>query len=389
MVISIDWLQLHFNGQIVRSEKYKWETLEFSTQVFLSVENVYLDNYYIASVLSHPRSQILDPDMVIIKIINKVLYDDKLWEILDNFVKSLGLIYKGITRLDICADFNTFKFGKHPENLINEFMKLDIRKVGQGKGTVHFEQSDRMKYQTLKFGTSKSLICCYLYNKSKELQQVKMKDYIIDKWRASGIDCNRDVWRLEFSIKGDSLALLDEETGELLKPNLDTLRDYEFLSKLFFTLQKQYFRFKRKTKDKNKSRWPDIELFNYSPTLPRRLFITETGDGSRADKIFLRKLDGLNNEIRKYAKFRENFLEELICEFAIDKGLADYYIKRINGRATEALIYLNQIKSENYDELQKNKRAQNLNQDLFSREKHLINLKSNLLDKKLLNHYEN
>ena len=389
MVISIDWLQCHFTGQIVRKDPFEWKKLDFSTQVFNSVEDVYLNNYYIASVQSIPRSKILNDDMVIIKFINKVLYDVNLWNIVDKFIDSTGLTYVGMTRLDVCADFNRFKYNRHPENLINDFMKLNIRKVGQGKGTVHFEQSNKMKYQTIKFGTGKSLICSYLYNKTKELKQVKMKDYIIDRWQASGLDIEQDVWRLEFSIKGNSFALLDESTGELIKPNLQTLRDYEFLSKLFFTLQNQYFRFKQPTKDKNKSRWPNIQLFNHSPTLPKRIFLTETGDGSRADKIFLRKLDGLNNEIRKYAKFREDFLHELICEFAIDKGLADYYIKRINGSAVDKMLYLKDAKKETIKEYLKNQTIKKLNNNLFTEQQHLIDLKSKIIDKRIINQYEN
>lgn len=382
MVISIDWVQLHVRGNIARNTPYQFKQLDYSTQVFKCVEDVYFNDVYIASVCSIPRSSVIHPLTVIVKIINNILYHPDKWSIITSFIDSLQCEYIGITRLDICADFNTFYNGLYPETLINKFMTMQARKVGQSKGQCHFHQRTSMNYSTLKFGTGESVVCSYLYNKTKELNEVKMKQYIVDMWQSSGIDVNKQVWRLEFSIKGNSLALLDKSTGELNKPNLQTLQDKDFIYKLYYSLQNQYFKFVKFDGKKNISRAPPITLLPPYPTDSKRVFLTESGDGSRADKIFLKKLDGLNNELRNYAKLRQNNIDELVCEFAISKGLTEYYVKKCKGVAYDKLKYLITNQSSVYDELSKIDNNKSNSQSLFNYQDECLRLNKLILQSK-------
>lgn len=368
MLINIDWLQLHCHGVISENKKYVLKQLNYSTRTFKTIHDVFLNGEYIASIVSDPVSKIINPKTVIVKIINKQLYSPYLKSLVMSLIEDFNLYFIGITRLDICSDFNYFKNGKYPETLINDFMTLKIRKVGQTKGKCHFEQKKSMHYETLSFGTHNSVIRCYLYNKTKELNDVKMKPYIIDNWKASGLDINKNVWRLEFSIKGNSLKLVDESSGVIEKLTLDNIFDRQFLTNLFYSLQYSYFRFKQPTGDKNISRCPDVELFQNYPFTWKRLFINESTDGTRADKIFIRKLDDLNNEIRSYAKYRDEFLQELTAEFVTEKGLQDYYLHKIAGKSTNLINYLKEEQFTMYEDLKRRDVLKEQDKELFDDE---------------------
>lgn len=373
MLINIDWLQIHLKGPIYRNPKYTFKKLEYSSKVFYCIEDIYLKDNYIASMVSEPISPIINQNTVIIKIINKVLYSPHLFNVIDYLIADLHLTYIGITRLDVCSDFRSFANGLKPETVIKNFITQRYRKIGQGKGSCHFEQKTELNYETLTFGTGKSLIRVYLYNKSKELRDVKMKPYIVDNWRASGLNVKKDIWRLEFSIKGNTLNLIDQETGELKKVTIENLKDREFLTNLYYSLQYQYFRFKERTYDKNISRWPDVKLLPEKPTTWKRLFIKDAGDANRSDKIFIKKLEKLNDELRDYANYREEELKELMAEFVIAKGLQDYYLKKVNGKSTNLINYLKQEQETMYEEIIKkaenNEKEQNLFKDEEFKEK--------------------
>lgn len=382
MVISIDWLQLHLRGAISRSGSYTFKKLPYSTQVFECVEDVYSGSKYIASICSEPRSSVLHKYTVIVKFINSVLYTPELFTTVNSLISSLGLQFIGITRLDVCADFNSFKNGLMPHTLISRFFNMQYRKIGYSKGSCHFQQKTEMKFQTLKFGTGQSVVTSYLYNKSQELNEVKMKPYIVDMWRASGIDTSRDVWRLEFSIKGNGLKLQLDECENPENMSLDNISSTEFITRLYYSLQYSYFRFKIKSSDKNVSRWQDLDLLPPYPTGAKRIFISEAGDGSRADKIFLKKLDQMNNEVRNYAIFRKDFLNEFMCEVAVSKGLADYYLDKINGEATASIKYLKSEQMSAYENILRHSELSIDDNTLFAEDEKRVKLAHVILSTK-------
>lgn len=387
MLINIDWLQLHTRGKINRINGYTFKKLEYGTSVFDVVEDLYLGSEYIASVCSSPKSHILHPNTVIIKFINRQLYSPTLFSQVDNVLQSLNLEYKGITRLDIAGDVNKFKNGLHPESLINKFMTMNLRKIGYSKGVAHFEQGSRMKYETLKFGSGSSPISCYLYNKTKELNDKKMKPYIVDSWKASGLNTKEDIWRLEFSIKGNNLFLKELSTGENIRVDIYNIRNPEFLRSLFYSLQYSYFRFKIPGTDSNPSRWKDLEILPNYIYFTERVFITECQDSTRADKIFLKKLDKLNNEIRNYANYREDFLKELTAEFCANKGLTDYYLERIHGSAQSTIQQMKEDQLTIYEKAERAGRTEKTNKTLFDQEKEREHIQNIILKPKQHKHY--
>ena len=92
MLISIDWLQLHLRGDIRREAKYAFKKLDYSTQAFSTVEDIYIDDNYFACMVSEPRSQVINPKTVILKVINKNLYSPFMFSQLENLIESLKAV---------------------------------------------------------------------------------------------------------------------------------------------------------------------------------------------------------------------------------------------------------------------------------------------------------
>lgn len=367
MIINIDWLQLHCRGTFRSGGSYTCTKLKFSTNVFSVVHDVYYLDRYFLSIQSVPKSSVLHDDTLIIKVINSMLYSADMWDILDRFLASNDILYIGITRIDVCADFLTFKNNLKPQNLIKMYMSGKLRKVGISKGSTHFTQKKTLSFETLKFGSPSSLVSAYLYNKSLELRQVKSKPYISDQWASSSPASNGDFWRLEFAIKGNNMELVNAVTGVVDTINLQLLRNSDKLNSLYFSLLAQYFRFKQDYAGKNISRAPDLVLFDDLSEPHVRSLINIDNNGTRSDKIMLRQLDNINNQMRSYAKTREPFLTELITEFAMSKGLVDYYLERCNGQATDVLSHIKSCNLALYENLKAANEKDNCPPDLYTK----------------------
>lgn len=93
-------------------------------------------------------------------------------------------------------------------------------------------------------------------------------------------------------------------------------------------------------------------------------------------------MDGLNNELRNYAKIRQNNIDELICEFAINKGLTEYYVKKCKGIAYDKIKYLIKNQSTVYDELSKIEDNKSDSQSLFNYQEECVRLNKLILQTK-------
>ena len=165
-----------------------------------------------------------------------------------------------------------------------------------------------------------------------------MKSYIIDTWRSSGLDVDAGVWRLEFSIKSAAIKLLDKTNGELSDISLENIRDKNFLERLFMALYEKYFQFRENTGKTNVSREKKIILFKNDFLDVERYFIRGLGDATRADKIFIKKMEASNCELRDLKKYYKEQENDILFDFVVEKGLEDYYLQKIRGELTDRLI---------------------------------------------------
>lgn len=60
----------------------------------------------------------------------------------------------------------------------------------------------------------------------------------------NGIDTNKDVWRIEISIKADMTNIVKLDTGETFRLTTDRLKLSTDIQNIFYTYAARYFSFK-------------------------------------------------------------------------------------------------------------------------------------------------
>lgn len=340
--------------------KHRGRVAEFQNhyEIFLYGERV-------ATLAAHPDKGILAPDCSFLKIDNKFLNKD-LKPLVMEINETLQLKFRNVSRVDIACDFNTFKNNLHPETFIERFIprrkpkyvKLRrsvwsmVGKHERGSGNRKTENS----YSYLRFGNPRSNVCYYLYNKSLEMQEKKNKPWIREKWEADNLEQSQDIWRLEFRIHSCSKGLIDEDAGHELKKyrkaknflkelqgkakrsnnpqqllyekankiqeaqeqiqfwednkleatadakyfgTLDVLENFhEFYAALFH----HYFDFRYNDGQEKKRRMRRLPLLDIRKPDKSMMDLAEKMESNRTDRMLLKKLVTLNDELRAKAE---------------------------------------------------------------------------------------
>lgn len=345
--ISVDWLQLNCRyidpvgtiiptGMILKLQDYQ-------TKHFKKVYILYTMQWdEMATLACEPHSSVLKNNMVLLKINNKFLYNPNLQNMVMKLLDDLKLIFVSITRIDLAADFNFFEKYYNPEKFIFDFLQQKIFKTGKAKFSVYGETNRRKKTKLrsnyLRFGSETSEVSYYLYNKTIELEQVKNKPYIRELWKKIDLDTKKDIWRLEFSIKSNLKAAIEEETGEYIcnLNHLNILLENNVLS-LYKAMFEKHFNFVKSAelkKDSNLSRAKKINLLNFVENTKFRIErISEKKESNRADKIFLKKLKEFNSEMRgSDILFEQEIGEkvnEILIQYANSRALLEWAEKKL------------------------------------------------------------
>lgn len=339
-VINIDWLQLNCRAisgyYYINEPDYVIKPTDIRTRHFLKIDELFLNDRKIATIAREPSSQVLDKNIILIKFENWLLYCKDLKHIVINTLNKINFVCVNITRFDLALDFQYFQNNLYPEKLINKFISNKYLKKGKGKGTLIFNHNYNVSKEYIKFGSNQSDICYYLYNKTKELNEVKNKPYIQDCWHENNFDKNKNTWRLEFSLKNSNINIFNECTGELdqirngKEINLNYFLDEKFYIEFFWALVNKYFVFYKNTGTGKKCRMPEINLFNDFSVTKNMQYITNKIENGRSDKIFLNKINSLNDELRNI--YRDNELlqkqKDLIKHFVASRNLQKYADKK-------------------------------------------------------------
>jgi hypothetical protein len=333
-MIQIDWLQINFRnkkGFFDLSAGFELIDTGKQTQAFCKVYELNKDGRRVGVITAEPRSEVIPKETMIIKFENDLLYNSGIHAIITNWFNVNNFEFKGFSRLDVCYDFNYFAKGVHPKQFIDMFLKGEIRKTDKTKVYTIAETGHELRYEYLRFGSSKSELSYYLYNKSKELTDVKDKGYIREIWRKNGLN-EHDAWRLEFRLQSDAKQLINTFTGEvktMREIGLDLLQQKN-LQTLYFSLAAKYFDFRYAAiygADSNVSRWPRINLFEF-----RQYEYTIKSPGrklqsGRADRAFIKKLCYLNDELmrRGYGESHElKYFESTISYMLVKHDLVKW-----------------------------------------------------------------
>lgn len=273
-IINIDWLSYSAYGIVGEStifNRYKVIPKEHGSQVFKNLASIIcVDNLEeVAQIQYNPRSSALKPNLCIIKIANRCLYEYDWINLIKTINSGLNLEYNSLSRLDICADFYTFK-SINPHQLIREFMHKKLRRYGKSKYVLHGNQDRKQEYEYLRFGSSTSEVVTYLYNKSLEMREVKHKPYIVRQWSQlsypfDDIAQTPDVWRLEFRLNGDNIKCLCDENAELHELNINALNTKETQLLLYSALVSKFWRWAKPTAQKFID-CQEVQMFDFSKT---------------------------------------------------------------------------------------------------------------------------
>ena len=311
-LINVDWLQFFVDlSEYVIAYDGEEKVLPVKARTFSEVVDLYLHNEYVGQICRKPFSSVMNATAGTFKIENKILYAENAVAIIQSIFDSFRIYPLSLTRIDICGDFETIAGGE-PSQLILDLINGEKLKVGHSRMYFHgqdmwkikgmtqigdktwvafnsFEavgSSDSRRLDYLRYGTNNSNVCTYLYNKTKELREVKDKPYIRQRW----IGATLDVWRLEFSIKGRRLSFIEKESGVVLPS-----RWQDFFSPIIVTyyasLCEHYFNIRENTNQQRKDREQRVQLFgDYDGEICMIKDINDKHPSNRTDRQFVRQL---------------------------------------------------------------------------------------------------
>lgn len=312
--ISIDWLQSYCLCNKIQEGIYASRGYEFRVTVsktetpqFKHILNVYLDGRKCAVIQQCPRTSVINSKATLVKLDNRVLYSQQYINVLYAIHESMGMKYKGLTRVDICYDCNRFYGGRSVERFIHKFANGIAGKTGEivRKGSDEFtlhgkkKQSSAIKYNSIRFGKGTGRVSSYIYNKTLELKEVKDKPWIREMWERNELQSteNTPVWRCEISIKSQGMDILSMDSGELFRLSPRYLEHANSINRMFYVFAEKYFNFSVSTGQKNRRNYKRIQLFeNLKKITEKPIYINRLADTGRIEKVCYNKLDRLSKE---------------------------------------------------------------------------------------------
>ena len=347
-LVSIDWLSIYCDcSHMVQNEDYIFDKEPYGTSVYADMYTIYRYGEEIAVLTCNPRSSALTKGTGVLKILNPILYEGYLSEIVYQLLYKCNIIFLNISRLDLCADFNHFEAYPNMQQFFQDFLTLKLWKIGAAKYKVcankatefdsdYFKliglQSSRHTYQYLRFGSKVSKVSAYLYNKTQEFRDVKRKNYIAEAWEANDIDESQEVWRLEFSLKGDGIKFLNQETKLWQSKNLEMVLDPIQRVQLYNALYLKYWDFRVNDDQQRKDRMKHARLLPIESSILRPVVINHSDVTSREDKRMITAIERTYDEVRIKRQTRDMIFEDAIKEIVNFKGLRDWHAAKYGAK---------------------------------------------------------
>lgn len=309
--INLDWLEVSVLEPITqphdpdyfRSCGFVVHEREYGTRVWKSMFTIDgTDGYPFIEVRREPQSEIIAPNVVHLRFVNRVCYFKHAAQMMQDFIDRHHYTFHHIARVDVCYDFERFDYGDDPKDFMQRFMMGKYSKINQAN--IHAHGSDEWAgrvWNSLSWGSPSSDIGTKFYNKSLELYDPTTKSYgkpyIRQCWQACGLVDDATtlekkrpdgtvyvptIWRVEFSIRSSvrkwfTIRLNGKEKDiQSIRNTLDMYDNDKKLLVMFAALSEHYFHFKHLLKRFNfakdghtsgnpvrKDRCPDKLLFNW------------------------------------------------------------------------------------------------------------------------------
>lgn len=341
--INVDWLQVFchdmnyglLNEIYYEKSAYEFVKMEYSSRHFREIWEVRnMDGEKYATIQRCPFSSVISSDGAIIQLANRELYRHCFASEFLIFLRSHGFKYKSISRLDVCFDSNCLRNNLQYPSFIRRIIEKRYLKNNQSKIAGSFSAEGSLNinsdWNSLRWGSPRSGVSTKIYNKTLEMKEVKQKPYITECWAYNGLDIEKDVWRMEISIKSDASTTIRTETGEIFRITPDSLGNPSVVEDVFFSYAKKYFAFKRNDGTKNKTRMKDVEIFPRGRTTTLHpVRITEKKDSSRSDRIFIKKLHTLFTTLPNIDGETWAAIWEVSNAFSISRSLCEWRKKNV------------------------------------------------------------
>lgn len=389
--ISIDWLQVCCYSPSVdtiqtrladgfkQGYEFAGNAAEFSTRAFKKCYNLFYrhkgEYKPFGTLLAEPVSTVINRNIVILKITNRLLYSEGVISQLYKFTNYLGLKIKGLTRLDIAYDCNYMHNHRNVQRFLRAFAfepytsKKFIYKYGSKKYRLFCNKSASSENTVtgIEFGSSSSSMRSYIYNKTQELKDVKDKPYIRETWQKNGLISTDDtpVYRFEISIRAEGMDLLNMSTGQLFRLSPHYLTYQRDVEKLFYYYADRLFRFHVKGEETQLRKYKRLQLFECATEVtckPKRVNIY--ADTGKAEKM---ASNTLQRVLLNYTDISDSFQSEVrsVCRFLNEVSMYKIQMPKISERikylerfgAKESfqslrnsyLTYMEIVSSVNYD----------------------------------------
>lgn len=350
-LISVDWLSIYVDTtEFIRDPQFGFVDADYGTNVYKNVVTITHRSEEMAVLAYNPRSSVMKQGTGVLKILNNVLYlpGFAMWTnmILHNcHIKPIS-----ISRLDLCCDFHRFVDYDDIQQFIYDFLNVKIWKIGQAKYKIIGNQShdnqpivdelgnktyQRHNFEYLRFGSNTSDISVYLYNKSQEFKDVKRKNYIAEAWKAAGITEERDVWRLEFSLKGNGIKFVEKDTGEAREKTLDDVINPEKRIDIYNALFWKYFEFRYNDGQVRKDRMKRCVLLSIGQSNLLPVAISMTDETTKEQKRMISAMEKTYDELRIKAQVRNMEIEKSIQDLAEFSNLKNWHAEKFGYKYVE------------------------------------------------------
>lgn len=252
---SCDWVECYCSLDLVDSgwiscSSYKVDDFHakrrpYGTRVYEYIYDVTKDSLPFMVITARPLSRkslggIMRDDMCHVKIENYWLYRDDWYQLFIHALRAFRIKPIKISRLDICCDWQYSECGLAASDLLTGLMKRRYLKVHQPNWRANGTDSNKMSWHSLAFGSKSSPVFTRFYNKSLELQTTG-KLYIIDTWKAAGLNTEREVYRTEFQLTDIGKEIIDPDTGESFDIQIEDIAERSRVAEYFLRFALHYF----------------------------------------------------------------------------------------------------------------------------------------------------
>lgn len=326
--LALDWLQgvctYSTPNRLPLANNYTQVRTDIHTRNFQYQDNIFDNEGQVAIINYQPCSPIIPKDCYILKFHNSYLYRPFAIQNIRTFLAINNIVWKNTTRIDICSDFNFFLNELSPERFVAR-LKQDIYLECAGRlMTNYFKQSRKTVNSGITFGSNQSDVKTTLYNKGYEMSIKTWKEYIWESWLNTGLDINKDTWRLEFRINNCRRKLYSTETGEEISlHNLQWLKE-DYIKDVFAFMTVQYFTFKINNYKKNKSRMKKKKLLNINNSNFNASYLINNQSNSLEDKKLINRLNKHAEEQRAIKGTAEDYTLRALREYVTAKGLTKW-----------------------------------------------------------------